>query len=217
LPCCFRYFGPQLLGLPSHAEYRDFCKAVSKCDDFPDVSADFCFKEIFRHFESTFSGASRAERGIFILGVDEIIKSRRSDFDFVVNSISEIGKWTDQPIKVGQRQFVLMPVITSLSPLVLGKSTTSSGRVIQWIPLPPLHDIADQVCELLSVTSDSAKQAMSILCHYLGEHGRLVENLVAKISAHPHLLVGGAQKIVDACVNLLICDNGTQYYLVCFI
>jgi hypothetical protein len=31
------------------------------------------------------------------------------------------------------------------------------------------------------------------------------------------LLVGGAQKIVDACVNLLICDNGTQYYLVCFI
>jgi hypothetical protein len=169
----FRYFGSSLIG--QVVKFRDFLKDIKQCPDFGNISIDKCLTQILRHFESTFP-AGRTGRGICILGIDEIIKSCPDDFLALAKSISAVGTWSDQPIEINkQRNFVLIPVITSLSQVLVGNSTQNSGRHIQWIPLPPLEGLSKQVCDLLNVTTRRAQDLIELLCRYLGYHGRLIE------------------------------------------
>jgi hypothetical protein len=209
----FRYFGSTLIG--QDVKFRDFLKHIKQCPDFGDISIDKCLKEILRHFESTFP-AGRTGRGICMLGIDEIIKSCPDDFLALAQSISAVGSWSDQPIKINeQRNFVLIPVITSLSQVLVRSSAQTSGRHIQWIPLPPLEGLSKQVCDMLNVTTQRAKDLIELLCRYLGYHGRLIEIAVEILEDEVEYLEQGPSALVEIISNLKQ-NSSCRAYLVRF-
>jgi hypothetical protein len=178
------------------------------------MDAEECLQRIFRHFVSTIPASGHTDsskRTIGILGIDEIIKSRRfepetkvADETFVTRSISRIGQWSDGVFSVSgtDRKFVLVPVITSLSQLIVGNSTKHSGRIISWIPLSPLHSVADQICEKLQLVQASDKQAIEMLCTYLGNHGRLVEILVELLQSMRSYLLNLSGSMIQIFTSL---------------
>jgi hypothetical protein len=72
----------------------------------------------------------------------------------------------------GGRKFAIMPVVTSLSQIIVGNTTQRSNRSINWIPLQPLADVHVEVCKALFgknvKVEDSVKQAVHSLCMFLG-------------------------------------------------
>jgi hypothetical protein len=141
-----------------------------------------------------------AQRLLFI-GVDELIK-----FPSHPELLSLVGSTMDRvwefhvPNIVGKCPLIILPLVTSLSSLVVDRSVTPiSNRDVAWIPLGPLFGAAEHIIEvepLLFDSDASAQKALRILCIDLGEHGRMLEKLLEYLKE-------------DGNKNLnLLCDNG---------
>jgi hypothetical protein len=121
---------------------------------------------------------------VLFFGVDELIK-HPSYADVLTKVGSTMDTvWTlfsSNPESQQPRQLIVLPVVTSLSSLVVHESVTPiSNRGVAWIPLGPLRGAAEHIAKLFPQLDGSVlvQKALRILCTDLGEHGRMLEKLV---------------------------------------
>lgn len=166
---------------------RAFVEKLNPVLGFAALSVSECLMHILRHLVDTgVLNMTLGQPGVCIIGFDKLIRSEwNSDspmpdevVEKLIDSISAIGELMNSSIDIGEHLVAVIPIISSLSQLLVNKAKTSSGRDITWIPLPPLGGVWEHVCRALRVDDERIKQSIRILCDYLGEHGRLIECLV---------------------------------------
>jgi hypothetical protein len=212
--------------------FKSFVDVLHKSvPGFLDLSVQECVAIIYRHFSSRSinQAASHPDHpGVFIIGVDELIKSESTTDKLtedvmgrLAKSISAIGSWMDQRCLVdGRRQLIVIPVVTSLSQLLVDDAAPLSGRSITWIPLSPLYGVSHHVCKALGLGEDAAharhRQTIDTLCRFLGEHGRLVEFLIRIIKDDPSLLndLEDGDRAIPKIVERLSQDDHAKKYRV---
>ena len=173
-------------------DFPDFSRMV-KC--FPESSIKSCLEFVARHyfthaFEHSASPSTSAESRIrlFFLGIDDLSKCpKHRELMVAISHEMDCGLHLDLPNRVDRSPMVLLPVAANVSAeavkidwmLVLG-----STRIVLWIPLGPLHGAAQHIARLdprLAAAGDSVQKALRILCTDLGNHGRMLEMLVAHL------------------------------------
>jgi hypothetical protein len=157
----------------------------------------FCANRFFGSTGAASSSASpyvssKTEKPLLVLLlVDELAKSR-SEHDI----LHFMGCVLDQTLTLADgRQFVVLPVFTSLSHSLMARLCTRSQRSILPVPLPvPLKSAPAELKEMLQLPSE-LKSVVDVLCYDVGYHGRMMEiisqilapntSLRTRMEAHP--------------------------------
>jgi hypothetical protein len=159
---------------------------------------NFCANRFFgssRNASSSSSSSvsSKPEKPLLVmLLVDELAKSR-SEHEI----LHLMGSVLDQTLTLDDgRQFVVLPVFTSLSHSLMVRLCTRSQRSIVPAPMPvPLKSAPAELKEKLHLPSELAP-VIDVLCYDVGYHGRMMEiisqtlapdtSLRIRMEAHPH-------------------------------
>lgn len=175
--------------LPSQLlEFSAFVRHLSSLDS-AELSVRVCLTFIAElAFPSSHSGSLPVSKGpsaLILLGVDEISKSKCED-----DLLNLIGGISDAPLLLsnGMRVAVL-PVVTSLSQLLLSKQTTISNRPLSLLPMPVfLPDAGSMLLKELQL-EPHFYPIINAMCRSLGNHGRLLEILSEDLKKlHPGFL-----------------------------
>ena len=225
------YFGKKFLGLREKCTFATFLRALHKFFDFKSLSLDECLHLILEHHESTVEASFDDANvpGLCIFGVDELLKSHKfmnnphhpEAQKFYKDFVTAIGLLMQSWYPAGGREYAVMPVVTSLSQIIVGNSTQRSNRSINWIPLQPLAGVDVEVRKALFgenvEVEDSVKQAVCSLCMFLGEHGRLLEFLVKMLREPPQSYLGDLEAYGHAALPSILTalSPRSKDYLVC--
>jgi hypothetical protein len=187
-------------------DFPNFCYFVRR---FGKLTLVLCLQFVAEHFFGHMQqrvGVSSSYHGItspclMFFGVDELFK-HPSCGHLVTAVVSTMDSaWTlfSECHHRHPRHLIILPVVTSPSPVALSDSAAVSGRRVELIPLGPLYGAADHIVELEPLLRDadaSARKALRILCADLGEHGRMLEMLYGRLLENQgrhlrHLLAHG--------------------------
>ncbi len=185
---CRSYFLPILGGL-------DFIDLYARLEKLPAIerTLDMCIAFVASHHfgRAGSPSASLSDPHVFLLGVDELTKCYVQSGSFSTDVISAsinavlraVGSLMDSYTNLlDGRRLIILPVVTSLSQVIMVPYTHASQRPITWIPLPPLVSASNYMIDLLEIdrkTHPQAAQAVSMLCDYVGGHGRMLEGLAS--------------------------------------
>jgi len=225
------YFGKKFLGLREKCTFATFLRALHKFSDFKSLSLDECLHFILEHHESTVEASFDDANvpGLCIFGVDELLKSHKfmnnpyhpEAQEFYKDFVTAIGLLMQSWYPAGGREYAVMPVVTSLSQIIVGNSTQRSNRSINWIPLRPLAGVEVEVRKALFFDkydniNESIRQAVRCLCFFLGEHGRLLEYLVDLLIERRDLFGDLKARGPEAIPSILTAlESKSAAYMVC--
>jgi hypothetical protein len=191
----------------------------------------WCFRLILEHYFRNHSSTRVFDKPfVVIFGIDELVlsakdKTASQQVVFFQNAVSVIGKLMDRVWDApnSKAKFVIMPVVSSLSMVIVNQSLTHSNRNINWIPLGPLTDVYREVFRVIfgkEIREDpklkDAAVAVRYMCLYLGQHGRLVEHLT-DLAKSPEYRWQLETNGFDACTSIiaaLVSSVGLAKYLV---
>jgi len=219
---CRSYFLPILGGL-------DFIGLYAKLQRLPAIERSLkrCIAFVASHHfgRAGSPSASLSDPHVFLLGVDELTKCYVQSGSFSTDVISAsinavltaVGSLMDSYTNLlDGRRLIILPVVTSLSQVIMGPYTHASQRPITWIPLPPLVSAADQMLLTLDIkktTHPLAAKAVSMLCDYVGGHGRMLQALAAILIRRRETLLNSELRCLNDMASLLISDELLQAYL----
>jgi len=223
----------------NEAPFSVFLRTLRKFPDFKKLDVDECLQIILEHHQSyspspppfistNESGVAESLPGLCIFGIDELLKSHDlkdnphhpDAQEFYSNLTTCVGLLMNSWHVAGGRKFAIMPVVTSLSQIIVSNTTQRSNRSINWIPLRPLAGVEVEVCKALFAKYDkideSIRQAVHCLCLFLGEHGRLLEYLVDLLIERRDLFGDLKARGPEAIPSILTAlESKSAAYMVC--